>query len=106
MYFIFFSRANVPSNKNFRKHDVTKRQVRVVSKTVQVFISDVRYHDGGLNQYDSRGNPPVDQRHPPYEVLHPVLERMAKKIELATQMRVLGKHSSTDFQVIIIERTY
>ena len=70
-----------------------------MSKTVQVFLDEVRYAKVGLNQYDNEGRPPQNPKSPPYYVLEPMLVRLSKRMELAMQMRVLGEHSSSLFQV-------
>ena len=74
-------------------------KVRVVSKTVQVFIPDVSYLMGHPYEHDKDGLPPQVPRDPPYVVMQPELVRLARRIELAAQMRVLGRWSSTMFQV-------
>ncbi len=91
------------ANKEIRKNDLSRNQVRIVSKTVQVFIESVSYPNGtGMpNLYDPEGRParkPGKGERFPFEVVHPVLVRLARKIELASRMRVLGRYAATDFQ--------
>ena len=67
------------------KSDKTKR--RTIHKTVQCWIKDIEYDP--YNEDNDRFN---------YTVNHPLMLKLARKIELATQMNVTGKYSSTDFQ--------
>ena len=65
--------------------DVNKR--RSVYKTVQCWIQDVEHP--GHKEFNDPTN---------YTVHHPVMFKLAQKLELATQMNVTGKYSSTEFQ--------
>ena len=65
--------------------DRTKR--KTVHKTVQCWINDIQY-DGHKEENDPTN----------YTINFPNMVKLARKLELATQMNVTGKYSSTDFQ--------
>lgn len=77
-------------------------QVRVVAKTVQAWISDKKYEQeyAVLVDEDGRGGKwwaPED----PYshEVLHPLMERLGRKLEWFTRLKIGERHSATEYQV-------
>jgi hypothetical protein len=69
----------------YQKKDKTNR--RTVHKTVQCWIEDISYDD--YNEFNDPTN---------YTVNFPLMFKLAKKLELATQLNVTGKYSSTHFQ--------
>ena len=91
------TRERPPSNKDVKKHDVSKKKVRIVAKTTQVFIPDVIMNEGA--QITPEGvELPLKDRYG-YQVVNPELVKLAKKIEVATKLVVRGRYSSTEFQV-------
>jgi len=89
-------RENPPSNANVKKH-ASHNQVRIVSKTVQVWMGDYKYAHGDEFDYEGERlpNPDRDVR----EVEHAILVKLSRKIELATRMRLTGRDSATQYQV-------
>ena len=69
----------------YESRDKTKR--KTVHKTVQCWINDITY---GPHREE---NDPTN-----YTIQFPNMVKLARKLELATQMNVTGKYSSTDFQ--------
>ena len=69
----------------YQKIDKTNR--RTVHKTVQCWIEDIAYDK--YNEFNDPTN---------YTINFPVMFKLAKKLELATQLNVTVKYSSTLFQ--------
>ena len=76
---------NEPIQPKYEKQNKKKR--RTVHKTVQCWINDIQYDD--YNEKDDRFN---------YTINFPLMFKLAKKLELATQMNITGKYSATEFQ--------
>jgi hypothetical protein len=77
--------AKAPIMPKYERRDKKKR--RTVHKTVQCWIKDIEYED--YNEANDMFN---------YTVNFPLMLKLAKKLELATQMNITAKYSSTAFQ--------
>ena len=75
---------------------------RIVAKTVQCWLNDIRY-DYGTHEVQTEDevhnyiHDHVDNNNN-YTVLHPIMRKLSRKIELATQMNATSKWSSTLYQ--------
>ena len=78
-------------NRRQKKHDYGSKQVRVVSKTVQCWIDDVRF-----NKTSSESATALSSND--YDVVHQILLKLSRKIEAATRLKVIGRFSSTQYQ--------
>ncbi len=97
-------RGRSANNERARRNTPDPDVRRIVHKTVQVWLRDKEYaeearyeelpgREGGYAQLDFEGDPDAGR------VTMPVMRGVARKMELATGMRVLSRFASTDFQV-------
>jgi prolyl 4-hydroxylase len=90
-------RGDSPNNIQRTKY-VTDNVVKTIHKTAQCWIKDKEFTEPDFWDPDemellAMKNPQQNQ------VLNPILDRLTKKLEIATRMSVGGRWSSTDYQV-------
>ena len=100
------SASNEGSRSEFRYGD----KKYIIHKTVQHWFSDVLYdgskvrytsvaEEGPTNTYFDDLRLDYIEGYDKYEVIDPVMFKLTKKLEMASQMDIMGKFSSTSYQV-------
>lgn len=82
--------GNVGSMHEFK----TGRKRKIIHKTVQYWMSDVKYNNqpSNLEEHD-------EDNDDSYEITDPILLKLSRKFERATNLNITGKHSSSRYQV-------
>ena len=104
------TRGHSASNEGSRSEFRYGAKKYIIHKTVQHWFSDVLYdgskvrytsvaEEGPTNTYFDDLRLDYIEGYDKYEVIDPVMFKLTKKLEMASQMDIMGKFSSTSYQV-------
>jgi hypothetical protein len=92
------SRARVKhdTNRYIKKNEIGSKKVRIVAKTVQCWIEDIK-HNGTVKILDDDTFVSPEDPYSFY-IVHPIMHRLSKKIEMATKLRLQSQLASSLYQ--------